>query len=92
MRTVLTVVVVVCFVVSNFAITAVEADRVEKQPDEIATTKSDVQQQKADAGVDINVTALATRFIQDYMTPTICSYLPSFCAKYQLRKFDSFQL
>jgi hypothetical protein len=90
MRTTAVTIITVCFVVANFA---ARADHVEKPSDEIATAKSDVQQQQnADAGVDINVTALAARFIQDYVTPTICSYLPSFCAKYQLRKFESFRL
>jgi len=35
-----------------------------------------------------NVTAVAVRFVRDYVTDAICSYSPDFCDKHQLRKSE----
>lgn len=76
----------VCLAISSLATATAEQDNLQ-QSAEISETN--VQQQNVDpngAGINVNVTAIAARLINDYVTPTICSVSSEFCAKHQLRK------
>lgn len=81
MRTVITV-VAVCFAFSTLAV-AEEPKNVDKQMTETVEGHSDVQD---DSEIKIHMSDFAAKFIEDYVTPTICSYSPDFCARHQLRK------
>lgn len=85
MRIVITI-TAVCLAISSLATAKAEQANLQ-QSAEISETN--VQQQNVDpdeAGINVNVTAIAARLINDYVTPTICSVSPEFCAKHQLRK------
>lgn len=82
---------VVCLAISSLSTATAEAEASQQQAAEVSETN--VQQQNIvpdDEGIKINVTAIAARFIKDYVTPTLCSYSPGFCAKHQLRKSELF--
>lgn len=92
MRIVITI-TVVCLAISSLSTATAEAEASPQQAAEVSETN--VQQQNIvsdDEGIKINVTAIAARFIKDYVTPTLCSYSPGFCAKHQLRKSELFVL
>lgn len=62
-----------------------------QQPADEAET--DLQQQTVDldnSGINVKLTDMAARFIQDYITPAVCSYLPGFCSRNQIRESDNF--
>lgn len=88
MRGVITI-TAVCLAVSSLA--TAEAVAVLRQSAQVVTETTDVQRRNvdpADEGIKINVTAVAVRLIKDYVTPTLCSYSPGFCAEHQLRKSE----
>lgn len=88
MRVVITI-TVVCLAISSLATATAEAEASQQQSAEVSDAI--VQQQNFvtdDEGIKINVTAIAARFIKDYVTPTLCSYSPEICAKHQLRKSE----
>jgi hypothetical protein len=88
MRVVITI-TVVCLAISCLTTATAEAGASLEQSTEVSDMK--VQQQNVvsdDEGIKINVTAIAARFIKDYVTPTLCSYSPDFCAKHQLQSRD----
>lgn len=78
MRTVITV-VAVWFAFLSLTATATE----DVQQVAVDQQKNDVED---DTGIKIDMSAAVARFVQDYVTPTICSYSPDFCARHQLRK------
>jgi len=85
MRIVITI-TAVCLAISSLATATAEQANLQ-QSAEISETN--VQQQNVDPdekGINVNVTAIAARLINDYVTPTVCSVSPEFCAKHQLRK------
>lgn len=83
MRRAVITVVAVCLAISSVAASEAEAS----QPQKSVETSEINAQEPSDAGLKANVTALAARLIQEYVTPAICSYSSEFCAKHQLRKF-----
>lgn len=83
MRRVVITVVAVCFAISTVAASEAEASQQQKS---VETAELNAQK-SSDGGLKANVTALAARLIQEYVTPALCSYSPEFCAKHQLRKF-----
>ncbi|XP_022171087.1 uncharacterized protein LOC111034265 [Myzus persicae] len=88
MRIVITI-TMVCLAISSLATATAEAEASLQQSEEVLVTN--VQQQNVvpdDEGIKVNVTAVAARFIKDYVTPTLCSYSPGFCAKHQLQSRD----
>lgn len=82
MRIVITI-TAVCLATSNLTTATAEAEASLQQSAEVSETI--VQQQNVLDDAGINVTAIAARLIKDYVTPTICSYSPEFCAKHQLQ-------
>jgi len=91
MRLVITI-TVVCLAISSLSTATTEAEASLQQSVEVSETS--VQQQNVvpdDKGIKINVTAIAARFIKDYVTPTLCSYSPGFCAEHQLRKSELYE-
>lgn len=92
MRIVITI-TMVCLAISSLATATAEAEASLQQSEEVLVTN--VQQQNVvpdDEGIKVNVTAVAARFIKDYVTPTLCSYSPGFCAKHQLRKSELYEI
>jgi len=88
MRIVITI-TVVCLAISSLSTATAEAEASLQQSAEVPETN--VLQQNVvqdDEGIKINVSAIAARFIKDYVTPTLCSYSPGFCAKHQLGKSE----
>jgi len=88
MRIVITI-IVVSLAISSLSTATAEAEASLQQSAEV--TETNLQQQNVvedDEGIKINVTAIAARFIKDYVTPTLCSYSPGFCDKHQLRKSE----
>lgn len=88
MRIVITI-AVVCLAISSLSTATAEAEASLQQSAEVP--KTNVQQQNVvpdDEEIKINVSAIAARFIKDYVTPTLCSYSPGFCAKHQLESRD----
>lgn len=86
MRRAVIIVVAMCFAISS--VVASEAEATQKQ--ESVETAEINAQEPSDAGLKANVTAVAARLIQEYVTPSLCSYSPDFCDKHQLRKFLDF--
>jgi hypothetical protein len=84
MRIVITI-TAVCLAISSLATATAEAEASQQQSAEVSETN--VQNIVPDEA-GINVTAIAARLINDYVTPTVCSYSPEFCAKHQLRKSE----
>lgn len=80
MRRAVITIVAVCFAVSS-----VTASKLNQQQTSVKTTEMNAQE-PSDTGLNANMTAVAARLIQEYVTPTLCSYSPDFCAKHQLRK------
>lgn len=78
-----TVAAVVCFAVSA-CLAATGPVQVEDRQHALSAAD-----EHGDAGIKLqkNATAVAARFIQDYITKAVCSYSPEFCAKHQIRKF-----
>ncbi|KAF0750941.1 Uncharacterized protein FWK35_00036545 [Aphis craccivora] len=75
----------VCLAISSLATATAEQANLQ-QSAEISETN--LHQQNVDpdeARINVNVTAIAARLINDYVTPTICSVSPEFCAKHQLQ-------
>lgn len=84
---------VVCLAISSLSTATAEA-KASLQQSVQEVSETNVQQQNVvtdDEGIKINVTAIAARFIKDYVTPTLCSYSPGFCAKHQLRKSEVYE-
>lgn len=98
MRTAITVATVVCFVASSYLVAATADSELKDKQHHLLQQSADeeetnLQQQSVDIdneGIKIKLTDMAARFIQDYVTPTVCSYLPGFCSKNQIREFESF--
>jgi len=72
----------VSLVISSLATATAETEASQQQSAEVS--KTNVQNVAPDEA-EINVTAIAARLINDYVTPTVCSYSPEFCAKHQLQ-------
>lgn len=80
---------VVCLAILSLATATAEAEASKEQSAEVSDAK--VQEQNVvtdDEGIKINVTTIAARLIEDYVTPTLCTYSPDICAKHQLRKSE----
>ncbi|XP_025205272.1 uncharacterized protein LOC112601729 [Melanaphis sacchari] len=76
-------IIAMCLAISSLATATAEQDSL-KQSAEVSETN--IQQHNvvpAEAGIDMN--AVAVRLINDYVTPTVCSYSSEFCAKNQLQ-------
>lgn len=80
--TTITAVVAVCIVAVSRPSSGAELEQLQNTLLAAAARMTD-----GDGNVKINATAVAARFIQDYVTPTICSYSPGSCVHNQIRKY-----
>jgi len=87
MRIVITI-TAVCLAISSLATATAEAEASQQKSAEVSETNV---QNVVPEEAGINVTAIAARLINDYVTPTVCSYSPEFCAKHQLHESRGIQ-